>query len=83
MKLPRDVLSIVYRYVFMYNYNSVLKQYANEWVYGKEIKWDERKSCFADAIYKIANWRDVLCDKYTSLYKFGSDNARGKLPFNY
>ncbi len=61
----------------------MMQQYIREWVQGEEIKWDNRKSCFADTIFKVANWRDLSCDNYKLLYKFGSDKAQYELPFNY
>ncbi len=64
MELPKDILGIVYRYVFDYNYSRLMKQYADVWLNGENsydrIFWDDGRSRFKSWSYCVANWRDCI-----------------------
>lgn len=62
--LPKDIVGIVHRYLFDYNYSRLVKQYVDTWINGR-FYWDEHKHVFrsfSSGGY-IANWR-LICGYY-------------------
>ena len=59
---PKDVQSIVYRYVCDANYKRVRREYADVWLRG-EFQWDSYFDCFADR-----HWISVMNYRSTKWY---------------
>ncbi len=79
--LPRDVNSIIHRYVFDYYYGNLRAEYKWKWWYN----WDDVEQSFKDDNnYYIANWRE-LNDDYSDLgiYAFGTYKRTATLPQIY
>ncbi len=59
--LPKDIITIVYRYIFNDIYKALKHQYHEEWVIYCPDKcktfWSERWQIFEDGYNTAANWR--------------------------
>ncbi len=92
--LPKDVLSIVDRYVFDYNYTRLRSEYKDMWLnkmYDKDHKiyWVQSISegWFETIDHVIAHRRSP---RFTherpweqDIYRFGEDDVVAKIPKNY
>ena len=82
--LPKDVLFIVYRYIFDHNYTQLKQQYSIEWI----VMWNPNHKGFWNGV-GVANWRNLDGIKQginnNGIYKF--DNPfipiSALLPINY
>ena len=85
--LPRDIVDIVYRLLFDYNYGRLIRQYTTIWL--NIVTWSDTLQCFVEirGVSKIAvaNWR-TLKGRYSYAPIFGLNGRKrvGKsLPQNY
>ena len=75
--LPRDIVQIVYRLLFDYNYGGLRRQYTAIWLTGPYY-WNDCKGTFIrlNSSGRIANWRN-LDDRYgTNDSVFSFDGLR-------
>ncbi len=92
--IPKDVIAIVYRYIYDYYYTQVKQKYRLVWLNGYEnqehnIFWDHKYSEFSTNDRHVANWRHLpLKDKdehdehsVSTFYEFR--NSRICLAENY
>ena len=88
--IPKDVQSIIYRYIFDSSYDAVVQDYIDRWL--KHIRWSDKESSFVIGFrdYHMANYRDINDSDFETqniiygLYDFGSEAyAVGTLPDNY
>lgn len=89
-RLPKDVVNIIYRLVFDYDYCSVKIEYSMKWtskhpIY--KVYWCDKLNLFRGDHHAIANWRSLEY-KYKGptfkTYKFNDRaNPLASLPINY
>lgn len=93
-RLPRDILTIVYRYVFDHNYQALRNQYHEIWLNDStrlnRIFWCEQHICFkmktSPNLYLcIANhrWVGLIDGDIFNMYNTSSTNIVAQLPANY
>lgn len=67
--LPKDIQTIVYRYIFDYKYMQVKHQYRDVWLLNNVI-WCDEDYCFVNIkTGRIANRRDYWCE-YPTLAEY-------------
>lgn len=87
MELPKDVTSIVYRYLHKSLYNEVLQQYKTIFQPG----WDDEMMMFisSDKYYTQVMWRDLedcntmFYETYTYIYNMYKGTMTTQLPKHY
>ena len=87
-RLPRDVVLIVYRLVFDYNYSRLMEQYRTVWLNRPnsdditEIYWNEHRMSFMTSIRFVFNWRKpgYVFTEINTAYR---DQVVATLPKNY
>ncbi len=73
MHLCNDIMSIVYRYLFDYDYKMVREQYREKWIGEGTVRWNDTIGCFVhmggnDFISRlVANWRLLGGEQYTEI----------------
>jgi hypothetical protein len=63
--LPKDIRSIIYRYLFVCTYDTVVHQYREQWLtdrdearqHNHQIYWDDAESLFCTRENYVANYR--------------------------
>ena len=85
LRLPKDVRSIVYRYLFDYNYQRLMGQYRSVWLV-EAFMWSVDEVCFVSKRYPMlmANWRSLdELTKMSLIYGFASNSVGQKVPRRY
>ena len=84
--IPHDVVSIVYKYIWRYNYNRCIAQYTQLYI----PLWDDNLRMFLNNIRPIAMWRQPSIFGYTCIYSIlggytcvNPDRVVSALPKNY
>ncbi len=84
--LPKDVIAIIQRYVFDYNYRALMSNYCNIWLGWEVFYWERDDNCFRrirDKEY-IANHRMLVNSWfYRGIFNFYTQRITGNIPEQY
>ena len=83
-RLPRDICTIVYRFVFDYNYRRVKDQYRLVWLSEQDDVYWSGSDCGFYVLFGsgLVNYRKSG-QKYINVYNFNTGGRSGRIPPGY
>ncbi len=80
--LNNDLVQIVYRYIFEWNYRILRNQYRKVWLGSRKIYWNDARCCFFKYTGGyVANYRPMWNQR--TIKRFIDGKCSAKIPKNY